>query len=74
MLDDFRTIMKELYGIDNMELSSNFKTDFGLTSFDFVNLICLIEEKYDVELEEKQYRSLNTVEDLITYLETLTAQ
>ncbi len=71
MLDDFRKIMKEIYEIDNVELSSNFKKDFGLTSFDFVNLICLIEDKYDVELEEKKYRSLTTVEDLITYLESL---
>lgn len=71
MLNDFREIMKEFYEIDNVELKSNFKTDFGLTSFDFVNLICLIEEKYGVELEEKKYRSLNTVQDLITYLETL---
>lgn len=69
MLDDFRKMMKEYYGIDTVELTSNFKTDFGLTSFDFVNLICQIEEMYDVELEEKEYRSLNTVEDLILYLE-----
>ena len=71
MLNDFREIMKEIYEIDNVKLKSNFKTDFGLTSFDFVNLICLIEDKYGVELEEKKYRSLNTVQDLITYLETL---
>ena len=71
MLNDFREIMKEIYEIDNVELTSNFKTDFGLTSFDFVNLICLIEDKYGVELEEKKYRSLSTVKDLITYLETL---
>lgn len=74
MLNDFRVIMKELYGVERVELTSAFKTDFGLSSFDFVNLICLIEEKYDVELEEKKYRSLNTVEDLIQYLETLIAE
>lgn len=74
MLNDFRKIMKEYYGIDTVELTSNFKTDFGLTSFDFVNLICQMEETYDVELEEKQYRSLNTVEELITYLEKLIAE
>lgn len=71
MLTDFRKIMKDVYQIDNVELDSDFKTDFGLSSFDFINLICLIEEKYDVELEEKQYRSLKTVEDLIVYIELL---
>lgn len=71
MLNDFKKLMKDNYEIDNVELNSNFKTDFGLTSFDFVNLICLIEEKYGVELEEKDYRYLNTVQDLMTYLESL---
>lgn len=71
MLNDFKKIMEETYEIDNVELDSNFKTDFGLTSFDFVNLICLIEEEYGIELDEKVYRYLNTVGELIEYLETL---
>ena len=69
MLNDFRKIMKKYYGIEGIELNSNFKKDFELTSFDFVNLICLIEKKYEVELEEKEYRKMNTVEDLIKYIE-----
>lgn len=71
MLNDFRAIMKEYYGIKKVELHSNFKKDFDLNSFDFVNLICIIEEKYGVEIEESKYRELNTVEDLIQYLESL---
>lgn len=71
MLNDFREIMKEIYEIDNVELTSNFKTDFGLSSFDFVNLMCLIEERYNVELDEKRYRSINTVKEMIAYIEEL---
>ena len=69
MLNDFRKILKEYYEIDNVELDSNFKVDFGLTSFDFINLICMIEEKYNVELDENDYKDLNTVGDLIKYIE-----
>lgn len=69
MLNDFKKIMKKQYGIDNVELTSNFKTDFGLTSYDFINLICIIEKKYKIELDENDYRNLNTVGDLIHYLE-----
>lgn len=69
MLNNFRKVMKEQYGIENVELTSNFKTDFGLSSFDFVNLICLIEETYNVELNEKDYLNMDTVEDLIKYIE-----
>ncbi|MBD5157155.1 MAG: acyl carrier protein, partial [Butyrivibrio sp.] len=33
------------------------------------NLITLIEDKYKIEIEEESYRSLNTVQELIEYLE-----
>ena len=69
MLNDFKELMRDYFDVSNVTLKSNFKKDFGLTSFDFVNLICIIEDKYEVELEEKDYRELNTVEDLIHYLE-----
>lgn len=70
MLSDLKVMMKENYDITNIKLESNFKNDFGLTSFDFINLICLIEEKFGVEIEEVMYRKLNTVDDLVRYLES----
>lgn len=70
MFDDLKKIMKDNYDITNIKLNSNFKKDFGLTSFDFINLICIIEEKFGVEIEENKYRSLNTVEELVYYLES----
>ena len=69
MLNEIKEIMYDYYEITDINLDSNFKTDFGLTSFDFVNLMGLIENKYDVVLEEKDYRKLNTIRDLIVYLE-----
>jgi acyl carrier protein len=71
MLEEFRKILKEYYEIPDVELTSNFKKDFDLTSFDFVNLICIIEEQYDIEIEEDQYRSLNTIGELIEYIESI---
>ena len=70
MLSDLKVMMKENYDITNIKLESNFKNDFGLTSFDFINLICLIEEKFGIEIEETMYRKLNTVDDLVRYLES----
>lgn len=70
MLDEFKKILKEEYDIDNVKLTSNFKTDFGLTSFDFINLICLIEDMFNIEIEESEYRNLNTMSDLINYIES----
>ena len=74
MLNDFRQILKEYYDIEGVELTSNFKKDFDLTSFDFVNLIYIVEEKYQIEIVEDKYRSLNTIEELINYIESLKGQ
>lgn len=74
MLNDFRQILKEYYDIEGVELTSNFKKDFDLTSFDFVNLIYIVEEKYQIEIEEDKYRSLNTIEELINYIESSKGQ
>lgn len=69
MFEELKKILKDNYQIEDIELSTNFKKDLDLTSFDFVNLITLIEDKYKIEIEEESYRSLNTVQELIEYLE-----
>ena len=71
MFDFFAEFLKDNYGIEHIELSTNFKKDLGLDSFDFVNIIYAIEEKYGVELEEDRYRRLNTIGELIEYLNVL---
>ena len=69
MFEELKKILKDNYQIEDIELSTNFKKDLDLTSFDFVNLITLIEDKYKIEIEEESYRRLNTVRELIEYLE-----
>lgn len=70
MFEELKKILRDNYQIEDIELSTNFKKDLDLTSFDFVNLISLIEDKYRIEIEEECYRSLNTVQELIEYLES----
>ncbi len=69
MFEELKKILKDNYQIEDIELSTNFKKDLDLTSFDFVNLISIIEDKYKIEIEEESYRRLNTVRELIEYLE-----
>ncbi len=71
MLDDFKKMMKEYYDIDNVELTSNFKKDFDLSSIDYVNILCLIEKKYQISIDEDIYRKLNTVGELVGYVESV---
>lgn len=68
MIEALKKLLKEQYGIENLCGSENFKKDLGLSSFDFVNLICMLEEEFGVEIEEEEYRRLNTVDELVSYL------
>lgn len=69
MLEQLKTLLKKNYHIDDISIDTNIKTDLGLNSFDFINLIALIEDTFGVELEEEKYHSINTVGDLIEYIE-----
>ena len=44
------------------------KTDLGLDSFEIINLICILEEKYKVEINETEIFSLITVNDICDYI------
>lgn len=69
MLEELKTLLKKNYSIDDISMETNIKTDLGLTSFDFINLIALIEDTFHIEIEEEKYHSINTVGDLIEYIE-----
>ncbi len=68
MINDFKKILKESYNVENLDFSSDFKKDLGLSSFDFVNLMFLIEKKYSIVVEEESFRKLVTIGDLIDYI------
>lgn len=71
MFDDIRQIMLENYGIKDIDNSTDFKKDLGLNSFDLMNLVCLIEERYAIELDEEKYRKMTTIGQMCDYLNTL---
>lgn len=70
MINQLKTLLKNNYNIDDISTETNIKTDLGLTSFDFINLIALIEDTFHVEIDEEKYHSINTVGDLIEYIES----
>ena len=44
-------------------------SDLGLNSFELFDLICLIEENYDISIPDKILPTLVTVKDVVEYLE-----
>ena len=45
------------------------KNDLGLTAFDFINLIAILEDNFHIEFDEEAYHSIHTIGDLIDYIE-----
>ena len=71
MFEELRNLLMEEYSVDCKDPSNKFKTDLGLNSFQLMNLICLIEEKYDIELDEEKYRTMTTVQEICDYVAQL---
>ena len=60
------TTKKELPDINE---SSSLSADLGLNSFELFDLICIIEEKYDISIPDRLLPTLVTVKDVVDYLE-----
>lgn len=71
-IEEIEELLREEYGIENLQPSDNIKKDLGLTSFDFANLLCILEDKFDIEIDEGKYRELDTVGDFYRYIEEIT--
>lgn len=44
-------------------------SDLGLNSFELFDLICIIEEKYDISIPDRVLPTLVTIKDVVAYLE-----
>ncbi len=44
------------------------KTDLGLDSFEMIRLICILEEKYNISINERDVILLATVNDICNYI------
>lgn len=43
--------------------------DFGLNSFELFDLICIVEERFNISIPDRKLMSLVTVGDLVAYLD-----
>ncbi len=44
------------------------KTDLELDSFEIIKLICILEDKYKIDINEMEVVSLTTVNDICNYI------
>ena len=55
--------------VENVTMETNFKDDLDADSLDIFELVMALEEEYNVEIPSEDLNELNTVEDVIKYLQ-----
>ena len=70
-----KKIIAEQLGIDESEIKedSSFIDDLGADSLDTVELIMALEEEYDIEIPDEEAEKLQTVGDVLKYIDSKTS-
>lgn len=66
----YNLIEKE-FDIHDINKDMNIQKDFNVDSISLLEFIMDIEEEFDIEIEDEDLESLETVGDLISYIEKL---
>ncbi|MBR3606936.1 MAG: acyl carrier protein [Lachnospiraceae bacterium] len=56
---------------DKITEDSRFMEDLGFNSYDFMSLVGEVEERYDIEVEEREVIQIKTVKDAMEYISSL---
>ena len=73
MLEEFKEIICQYVDVDADKITedSRFMEDLGFNSYDFMSLVGEVEEKYDIEVEEREVVQIKTVKDAMDYISSL---
>ena len=75
MFNELKEIICEYVEINPEEITENsrFIEDLGFTSYDFISMVGELEDKYDIEVEERDVIQVKTVGDAVKYIQSLQA-
>lgn len=75
MFKELKEIICEYVDVKPEEINENsrFIEDLGFTSYDFMSMIGELEDKYDIEVEERDVIQVKTVGDAVKYIQSLQA-
>ena len=71
MLEKLVLIIKDKTSIEPSTITkeSVLLSDLGMNSLDLVNLVCEVEDEFDIEIPDREIRKFKTVGDVIEYIE-----
>ncbi len=64
-------IIRENLAYDGeLSMETNLIEDLDADSLDIVDISLELEEEYDIEVEDEDFEKLNTIEDIVKYIES----
>ncbi len=72
IFDDVKEVVVEQLSVspDEVKEDSKFVEDLGADSLDVVELVMALEEKFDIEIPDDEAEKIQTVKDVIDYIES----
>lgn len=71
MLEQLANLVYDQTGDRSVEITRDtvLLADLGMNSFDLVNLVCVVEDEFEVEIPDRVIGTFKTVGDVIEYIE-----
>ncbi len=71
VFEELKKIIVEIKDIpeDEIQLESSFADDLEADSLDIVEMLMLLEEKFDIQIPEDEAAKLKTVKNVVDYVE-----
>ena len=75
MFEELKDIICQYVDVqpDQIKEESLFIEDLGFNSYDFMSMVGELEDKYDIEVEERDVIQVKTVGDAVKYIQSLQA-
>ena len=76
MLERLQNILNNITGRNDVITPSTKlrNKDFAISSYSLVQLICAVEDEFDIEIPNSQIKKFKTVKDVIAFIEKETAK
>ena len=73
MFEELKELICENVDVNPSDIKEEYRfiEDLGFNSYDFMSMVGEIEEKFDVEVEEREVVNVKTVKDAVEYIRSL---
>ncbi|MBQ4283832.1 MAG: acyl carrier protein [Lachnospira sp.] len=73
MLEEMKEVICQYVDVEPEKVTEDarFMEDLGFNSYDFMSLVGEIEDRYDIEVNERDVVQVKTVGDAIEYIKSL---